>query len=666
MSEPNYKNLIKQLKQLNGISPIWEKIVDMFHASLTDEEACLLLIYFSLLDDGNTCICLDSESEKFVEIKWMQKWDGLKLTANAGDEPEIAELDFNQIISKGIEAVLSNERIFQKIDESGENIQKPFVLSDSWLFAAKYYEAKISIEKNIKEIFRTAEGKNQLSESDINAKVKSLLKDKNSKFALKTEQIKAIQEGLNKNLIVTGGPGTGKTTVVCYLLWFLLEQAEYKDFSIKLAAPSGKAADRMKESIRDSLKDLDRDANSVIYDKLQNVESYTIHRLLSYSPAGNEFNYNKDNKFDSKTIFVIDEASMIDIDLFKSLLEAIPAAAKVFILGDKNQLPSVQAGAVLGEILGKKQESVVTLNESVRFSEKSQAGVLSEEFNADGVFKTMLSFSPWNQDSKFTKYEKKENHYPVTFYDIHDESKTEKTRIIKEMAEYWCDLFYGENTSNEKLSLLRAKCEQAQKDSDEKVFDEIWKIANQAKILCAERKGIRGTDSLNEMICKKLLGQKKSSYFDKNRFFPGELLMLSSNQKQFNLYNGDSGVVVRFVDDSSNYLMLEKSASADENTESGEKDGIFRIGKYIFYRLDFLPADSIEIAFAITIHKSQGSGYENILIFVPEDERHPLLNRQIVYTAITRTKGATYIVASEQMMQAAKNNKIERDTQIIF
>lgn len=665
MSESNYEKLAKQLNELHGLSPIWKKVVEMLKTSLSDEECCLLLIYFSLLDDGNTCICLDSTSEKFVEKKWQKKWEGLKLSSGENSVSDSEELDFHTIISSGIKTVLSNDKLFQKVEKAGDKIEKPFVINKKWLFAAKYYEAKISIENDVKEIFKENDFRYLITSEKIKSKVKAILKKDNSDFSLKERQIEAIKRGLNENLIITGGPGTGKTTVVCYLLWFLLEIPLYKNYEIKLAAPSGKAADRMKESIRDSLKVLNREANPEIYDKLESAESFTIHRLLSYSPVTNGFSYNRDNKFDSKTIFVIDEASMIDIDLFKSLLEAIPPEAKVFVLGDKNQLPSVQAGAVLGEILSNKKESVVELNESVRFTKTSDAGKLSEEFNGDGIFKTNLPFNQWDKNSRFLKNEKKPDFYPVTFFDISEKSRSEKESAIKEMADKWCTLFYDENPSEEKMALICSKCRQLEKDSDEKNFDEIWKISNQAKILCAERRGPRGTDSINELICKKLLGQKKSSYFDRKNFFAGEILMLSSNQKQFNLYNGDSGVVVNFKGDSSNYLMLEKSASAEESAESGEKEGIFRIGKFIFYRLDFLPADSIEIAFAITIHKSQGSGYENILIFIPEDENHPLLNRQIVYTAITRTKGSTYIVASQNMMQSAKNNRIERDTEIL-
>ena len=144
--------------------------------------------------------------------------------------------------------------------------------------------------------------------------------------------------------------------------------------------------------------------------------------------------------------------------------------------------------------------------------------------------------------------------------------------------------------------------------------------------------------------------------------------MVSKNQAMFNLYNGDSGIVVTFKSDSGEplkYLMVKKEIKQDDGQEAqGRRAGIFNAGAFVFYPIYLLPADSIEVAYAITIHKSQGSGYGAILVFIPESEGHPLLNRQIVYTAITRTEGSTYIAATESMLECARKNCVERRAMI--
>ncbi len=141
----------------------------------------------------------------------------------------------------------------------------------------------------------------------------------------------------------------------------------------------------------------------------------------------------------------------------------------------------------------------------------------------------------------------------------------------------------------------------------------------------------------------------------------------------FNLFNGDSGIVVSFPEDNKDdgpigtisikYLMVKKDIKA-LTAQSSKNEVIKYKGSYVFYPLYLLPKESLETAYAITIHKSQGSGYKAILVFLPEHSGHPLLNRQIAYTAITRTEGSTYIVARAETLEEARRTLIERDTQI--
>ena len=657
-------SFLEKLTQMNALSKVWLKVIDLLASLQTDisEEALgLFALYFSQLDDGNICIPLD---EKLLTQKWNHKWEGLLLIEKKLQQKEEDEKAFEKLIKKALPQINATT-LPELIGEEA----KPFVIystekDGNWLFAAKYFKAKVSIENRIKALMQHKDI--QLSQEEIKNLQNSFLgitmTKKNKPLLLNNEQAEAVIRGQKENLIITGGPGTGKTTVVCFLLWELLKSGGYSDHHIYLAAPSGKAQDRLKESLTSGLEDFipeELNKHKEIFDKLNSVEAYTIHRLLSYNPATNNFRYNAENRFDDKSIFVIDEASMIDISLFSSLLEAIPDKARLFILGDKDQLPSVQAGAVLGELLAKKTGSVVELVTSNRFKEKSPIGYLKNAMQKDNEILDekllpLSSWEEWKTDKKsFSIPEADEN--PVTTF-IPETKYAERKKQIEEIIEGWSKAFYE--------NLVTAAKELQDNFSQEKL-DLLWESGNSARILCAERNGLQGVQDINEEICKSIIQNKKLKLSSSDEYFTGQLLLVTKNHSMFCLYNGDSGIVIEKND--LKYLMIKKEAQKDRpQTETSEmqKKGIFREGNYLFYPLHLLPRESLEAAYAITIHKSQGSGYPAILVFLPEQAGHPLLNRQIAYTAITRTKGSTYIFADYETLENARKTVIQRDTLI--
>ena len=664
MNNFTINSFLEKLTQMNALSKVWLKVIDLLASLQTDisEEALgLFALYFSQLDDGNICIPLD---EKLLTQKWNHKWEGLLLIEKKLQQKEEDEKAFEKLIKKALPQINATT-LPELIGEEA----KPFVIystekDGNWLFAAKYFKAKVSIENRIKALMQHKDI--QLSQEEIKKLQTSFsaitMTKKNKPLLLNKEQAEAVIRGQKENLIITGGPGTGKTTVVCFLLWELLKSGVYSDHHIYLAAPSGKAQDRLKESLTSGLEDFipeELNKHKEIFDKLNSVEAYTIHRLLSYNPATNNFRYNAENRFDDKSIFVIDEASMIDISLFSSLLEAIPDKARLFILGDKDQLPSVQAGAVLGELLAKKTGSVVELVTSNRFKEKSPIGYLKNAMQKDNEvldekLLPLSSWEEWKTDKKsFSIPEADEN--PVTTF-IPETKYAERKKQIEEIIEGWSKAFYE--------NLVTAAKELQDNFSQEKL-DLLWESGNSARILCAERNGLQGVQDINEEICKSIIQNKKLKLSSSDEYFTGQLLLVTKNHSMFCLYNGDSGIVIEKND--LKYLMIKKEAQKDSpQTETSEmqKKGIFREGNYLFYPLHLLPRESLEAAYAITIHKSQGSGYPAILVFLPEQAGHPLLNRQIAYTAITRTKGSTYIFADYETLENARKTVIQRDTLI--
>ncbi len=672
-----YRELFEIIRGERGMGNLWLKILNMLRdlePSVSDAALKLFCIYFSLLDDGNTCIALD---EKLLAEKWEAKWKGLLLVSGHENTQDYSDWDFTQVIRDGINeissstipALVAHVNLSDATDDLLAGIPVPFVTCTidgcSWLFTTKFFTAKNSIEKSIRRIFRKSDERINLKEKS--AAIIEEFKEITGGFRLKEEQADIIVRGFYENLIVTGKPGTGKTTVICFLLWKLLQDPAYARSAIYLAAPSGKAADRMKESIADELSRIDESLTSGLEElrtRLKSQESYTIHRLLSFNPGTSSFSYNKNNQFNVNSIFIIDEASMIDIEIFKSLLEAIPTGARVFILGDEHQLPSVQAGAILGELLKEKKDSIAELRESMRFNSNSQVGLLSEALQAESpVPESMVDFKPcseWlSQSESFSRIKKgkktTQDSNPVLNLSLSPDNKGDQ---VKKLIGKWADEFF---TSEERNLVKLASGLNRQNVTNRQLAD-LWNASNEAKILCAERQGSIGVEELNGLMS----GYVKPRHTPGD-YYAGQLLMITKNQGMFSLYNGDCGILVSFNDSSILYFMVEKKVFGNSQAASeNNSEEIFRIGDFLFYPVYLFPRDSVETAYAITIHKSQGSGYKNIMVFLPEKEGHPLLNRQILYTAITRTKGTTCIVSTRDLVEYARNTVIRRDTKILL
>ena len=665
-----------------------------------------LTLCMSLLDDGNTRIPLNAQ--QFSDM-WACKWNGLVTLRISTAEEDIDEnnfasaKDFTNIINEGIQNILTND--FSTIMESREtdtpsiedDLGKPFVLAKrkngTHLYFTKHFDAKCIIEKSAKILFTNGRCPTDDEIENCTQKIASMCKPfGNSKpFLIKKRQAEAIIRGQTENLVITGGPGTGKTTVVLYILWNLLEShSEMLDWNIYLAAPSGKAADRMRESLIDGLARIRNEkktgTNEHIFHKLNELESSTIHRLLRFSKSKGGFTFNREEQFSQNSIFVIDEASMIDIEMFAALLEAIPEGARIFILGDPFQLPSVDSGAVLGEILKVQsgKNFSVKLNESNRFDDRSNIGKLASEIKAVAESKDNAKFVP----HKFTNFGAvsngsthnsdiaSDNSATTTQFKDHvffKQLETNSIPLSKKEEDKRIEAFIAEWTRD--LAKLPALAEQIHphrtgtEANDPNHIEtthrnEIWQLSLTQRILCAERRGLRGVENINKKVCSKIKSlwraQKKKQgetvQWDDSGYFPGQLLIITKNQEMFKLYNGDTGIVV--FDGNTPCLMLKKAPLQNSGITEKTRDD------FVFYPLSILPEDSITTAFAITIHKSQGSEYKHITMFLPTKIGHPLLTNQILYTGITRAKESVTIIASNETFKAAVTTVSERNTGI--
>lgn len=637
------------LREMRGISPIAEKMLNLLCAlqqkpQLSFEAQKVLLIYLSLLEDGNTRIPLNAE---MLYAKWEQKWNGLVVQAESRDalksfkrtEPYLAADTFKPLIMSGVRDIAAG-KYTQIIGDNATPLRLQQTPRCDYLISAKHLEDKNHIENIFKSGFFKESLLDGAAVQQAKDFVQGLLRE-GSPIHFDDRQAEVIARGVSQNLIVTGGPGTGKTTVIGFLLWKLFaSDADYLNWDLYMAAPSGKAADRLAESMDDTLREISTaacDENPRFVEKLAKASSYTLHRLLKYSVAKGGFTFNSGNPLPEKAIYIIDEASMIDVSLFAAFLQALPPSGnfKLFILGDPNQLPSVDAGAVLGNILEFDYNFVVKLIRSNRFNDESRIGVLAGKIQRGE--EVAFEAAPFN--ARTTYWEERDSVHLIDLDQGQTLSRREELRTVENLVRKWSLKFYTPLIDlAEKVDPdIPSECVTPEQRS---ICEKLWDAANQARILSAERRGNRGVETLNQIVAETLTPNSSAR-------FVGQILIFNRNQNEFKLYNGDTGIVVKSNRHEQYFLMLKKQS------------------KFAFYPLSYFAEDCLEPSFAITIHKSQGSGYPNVMMFLPTRKGHPLLNRQILYTGITRTKKQSLtIVATPETFKAACETIIERDTGI--
>lgn len=641
-----YKKFFDSLLVNRLITPIWKEVISLIEneledSSKKDDALILFMILFSLNDDGNICMSLDS---KKLLNKWTKKMEGTRILLEDLGSLDIENYEYSYQKSTNVinnSLYILKEKEFESVIGSTKFME----IDGDWLYIRKNNYARKSLLASLDRLF-----KNDFENEDFDYKKVVI-----DSFSLTKGQEEVVKRGLNKNLVITGGPGTGKTTSILFLLLGLLINKEYEE--VYLLAPSGKAASRMKDSIKgglDVLSDEFRNNNAKIIDRIANLKRYTIHSLLSVDANTGAFIHNEKHRLKENSIFIIDEASMIDVCLFASLCSAIPDDARVFVMGDKNQLPSVDAGAVFGDLIIKKSlidnGNICSLGEAVRFKKGSPIYVLANAINNEDEELPELD---WKNELFEVQSNPNNVINPVYYYSnpILGSERSEK-EIIKKAVERFGEVYYKD---------LQKLCTNLDANEKEKLPELYKNTVKRAEILTAENKGVRGVEAINKIAKSMFIDKSQITYVD--GYYPGELMMVTKNNKSLDLANGDSGILVTFEGDKTLYFMVEKDSELIK-TDKKVDGKIFKLGGLMFYPLYMISESEIVDSYAITIHKSQGSDYKNILVILPTKKGHPLLNRQIVYTAITRTKGDTYILSSQERLIDAKNTIIERDTNI--
>ncbi|MBW1868093.1 MAG: ATP-dependent RecD-like DNA helicase [Deltaproteobacteria bacterium] len=499
-------------------------------------EAGILYVLHQLADEGNVYFPFEPLIDKCKEILEVE----------------------GEIIVKAVDTIANDRKIVvEKINERTGELKET-----NRVYLTKFHVTETGIASRIKALLKTPKSIRNFDSSKAASWVQEQLS-----IDLAENQVQALRSASeNKIMVITGGPGTGKTTIINALL---------KIFSglkvrIMLAAPTGRAAKRMSEAT--------------------GYEAKTIHRLLEYSIRKGGFQKDDEHPLDCDLI-IVDEASMIDTILMYHLLKAIPLKATFILVGDVNQLPSVGAGNVLRDIIASGIIPVVRLNEIFRQAKESQIIVNAHKIN-NGLLPYPTPSGPKDD-----------------FYFIEQEDPENVLRIILELVSDRVPRRFG--------------------------FDPV----NDIQVLSPMHKGTVGAGNLNLELQRQLNPNEDGVTRGNRAFRTGDKVMQIKNNYDKEVFNGDIGRITRI------------------DPELREVDISFDGGNVPY---DFTDLDEIVLAYAVSVHKSQGSEYPVIIIPLLT-QHYMLLQRNLIYTAITRGKKLVIVVGTRKALAiGVKNDKTRK------
>lgn len=503
---------------------------------------------------------------------------------------------------------------------------------------------------------------------------------------LNRDQRLAVAVGLLRNFtIISGGPGTGKTSIVFTLLRCLVRSGVPVE-RIALAAPTGRAAQRLTDSLRSGLANLQERLPEASPDRqLDQLSAATLHHLLGYQPSRGTFRHHRENPLPADVV-IVDEVSMVGLFLMAQLLQATAPQTRLILLGDKDQLPSVEAGAVLAHLVGGAERSgfspqlgaalatlypdlaplpvgsgqplqdvLVVLEQNYRSQQDILDVARAVNRQDEGIVERLHSMAlpavPAPQPARGRR-----RSVAVALPSVHEALAEVTARTgcwlldqeqldlpqWRQVLEAWLERHFLTGETESYRSLVETTVlpdGEAIPGELREPLDRLFAVLNRSRILTLVREGPYGCVSINQFLDQQLRLRLDRSA--RGSLFLGAPVLMTRNDYGRQLFNGDVGITLR------------------------SQSGVYRVvlprqGGYVSFLAEALPAH--ELAFALTVHKSQGSEYGQVLLVLPSEGGRRLLTKEMIYTGITRAKQLVLICANKATLRQAIRRRVERES----
>uniref|UniRef100_A0A3B0MHF9 RecBCD enzyme subunit RecD n=1 Tax=Arsenophonus endosymbiont of Trialeurodes vaporariorum TaxID=235567 RepID=A0A3B0MHF9_9GAMM len=606
-------NLLKRAAELNLFSCLDIQLA----IRLADDENPLLLLIFAILSAetraGHVCLFIDKLEPAYLF---------------EGRQAEMAFMLWEMAGAPDSNRIYTELKQCNAVCEAPQSAAKPLVLSDNKL----YFQRMWADEGLVADFFSR-----HLLETVDEQRLATILTGFFASSKTQDWQKIAVAVAVTSRIaVISGGPGTGKTTTVARLLATLVQLSDEK-LIIQLAAPTGKAAARLTESLNNALLKLNLSADEYA---VMPEQAQTVHRLLGAQPNSQLLRYHKDNPL-LLDVLIIDEASMVDLPMMARLIEALPDHARVILLGDKDQLASVEAGAVLGDLC-RFSESGYSRERAAQLT-KITACNLSDFISNDGpevkdricLLRKSYRFDAQSGIGRLATAINKGN----------------IRQVEQLLAQQNADIAFHSIASSEKYGKLlfdAAECYRCYLDMIKTGRDpeEILTTFNRYRLLAALREGPYGVIGLNDKL-EQLLhrqGSIRRPAYSWNKNYEGRPIMITKNDRPLGLFNGDIGVMLR----------------------DGQQDlkAYFQLPNGVIKKIQPSRLPQHETAFVMTVHKSQGSEFEHAALVLPPIFT-PIISKELIYTAITRAKIQLMIYAERHVFAKALMTSTERHSGLI-
>jgi exodeoxyribonuclease V alpha subunit len=437
---------------------------------------------------------------------------------------------------------------------------------------------------------------------------------------LSAEQRAAVNMAVSGLLtVITGGPGTGKTLVVASIVRAFTQLGIGP---IALAAQTGKAANRLTEVMTQQLAA-----------EPPPPAAQTLHRLLGY--RGDGFAHHAQSPLPVGAV-IVDEASMIDLELMDALLDAMPAAAPLVLIGDAHQLPAIDAGQILADLM-EADARIATLGHSYRMDASDPRG--------RAVLAAAAAIHAGEPHRLTERAGLATPRTPGTLAwagcEWIEGSEPPTVHAVATALWHHFDGPRAQQLANDTVfRFVHGHVVPAQAGA----LEALWQLLGRARLLAVTRGLPTGSQALNAHIHGLALDRMTASM--RPELVPGEPVMVTANDYQRGLFNGDQGIIVR----------------ADDGGGSHRYRAVFRVaGTLVPFAIEAL-RDRLELAWALTVHKAQGSELDAVAVVLPDDEHHPLLTRELLYTGLTRARTAAVVCGSKAAIAAAGKRRALRES----